>query len=1297
MRRLLRTLSALLLAAVLSTVVVPPPAARAAGPTLTEAEAIAILQEYNIVRGDERGNLNLDSFITREEAAAIFVRAKGAEPYAELLADVVPFPDARGRWSAGVVAMAERMGLMRGYPDGSFRPTAQITYAEVLTVLLRMVEQEPEGPWNAAAIVEKAERLGLVSPGLPPNNPAIRRRAFWALAEAITAVPVNRDRNLLSQIDRTPPSLSLDRVASPTSEENLVVGGTASGARRVFVDGAEASFDRSTGRFELRVPLEVGVNEILVVAVDAAGNERSEKLIVERRSPASRVTITGPSEVVAGQAVRLTVTATDRNGNPVPLEDAEAEVTGVEGSFDVRTSTLLVGSKTGSGTLTVRAGSAYGTYRFTVVAPSAKAARLEILEINRSIPIALDTEYTVTVRVLDASGRVVTDDYGRTVTLVSSGPAKVTITPERAETNRGVVTFTLTGKSTGLTTLTAASPGLETATRSLEVLTDLRVMLVPSKQSLAPDGTSYVTIRAELQDATGRRINNNTGRDMVIGLTATGTDAKLENPYLVIAAGRRDSGSATAKLTAGLMPGTVSISGTFQSTHNYAIQNLQFPVTSALAGTRFELVAQPSVVAPEGETTIRIRVLDGTGRVVTTGSYAFQLKVSSSNAESTYRGLPMGVSLTFASNNPNERYYPVDDGVAPTDPLNDPYSVVGRTYRGEAQVRLRYARGGVITVSVVPVGTTAEAYHPEIGFGPASSSIGMWSVPLEVTFRGEPAALVLTADSAIGNNLKGAAVAAKGQVTLTAKVVDSYGTVIPGYQNVVRLERVGGDQVTTIVGVHERSTTNGQVSFTLQAGETAGADRYRVSIAGTTLYSEEITVAVRKAPADTPVVVAVRGVSESSPAQTAGFVGPDATHLAIQLEPQASPTGEKPYWVQVRVYRDNESQPLYTQVIDLSDATPVVKVPRSLLRTGRARYRVVIHNGFGDTAYSSTLDPVSEALVATYSDNYRLNSANYDAATGRLYLYTSGLYADGVIDKSKFTLEKDGQRLWLGDDKVTVSGYSPVVLTLGDLAETLNPDVWHGAVYVRAETGWYADKGGTTVARAFTAVPVRPMSVITGGALDLPSKRLYLEGVGLTQGSIQWGLVKIRTSDTDFVALRPGYEQVTYLSDTQAILTLSDATYRAVMQLPGTDHYLTADVGWILASGNSSIRGGAITGQHHPVLLRLLVTNARYEDGKLTLESAGGFKGLLLDPSKLVFLSSPGGTQVRPTQTPQVEATQDGFITIELDPADQRALEAAFAGGNVYMNTEDGWLTNAQGWQVQKLPDHSVLFFVPGH
>jgi len=397
--------------------------------------------------------------------------------------------------------------------------------------------------------------------------------------------------------------------------------------------------------------------------------------------------------------------------------------------------------------------------------------------------------------------------------------------------------------------------------------------------------------------------------------------------------------------------------------------------------------------------------------------------------------------------------------------------------------------------------------------------------------------------------------------------------------------------------------------------------------------------------------------------------------------------------VQVRVYRQNESQPFFTQAVDLSDPTPVVRVPRSLLRNGRDRYRVVINNGAGDTAFSSTLDPVTEALVATYNENYRLTSAYYDAPAGQLYLFTSGLPYSGVLDRAKLRLEKDGNSLTLGTGEVAVTGSSPVVLAV----DNLNPDVWSGAVYLRADAGWYTDQAGLTVAKEFSSVPVKPMAVLTGGSLDLTSKRLYLEGAGLTQGTIQWGLVQIRTGDADGVALRPGYDQITYLSDTQVIITLSDVTYTALRGQTGPSRYIATSPGWIQTSSGSLLaRGGAVTGTHHKVMLRVLVTDAQYANGSLTLRSAGGLLGLRLDPTKLVFVASPGGTPVYLTNTPVMEATDDGAIAITLDPADAQTLEAAFGGANAYMNTLPGWLTNAQGQEVQPLPDHSVLFFVKG-
>lgn len=50
-----------------------------------------------------------------------------------------PFVDVEfGRWSEGAIKAAEDAGLMNGYPDGTFRPTAPVTREELAVILTRL-------------------------------------------------------------------------------------------------------------------------------------------------------------------------------------------------------------------------------------------------------------------------------------------------------------------------------------------------------------------------------------------------------------------------------------------------------------------------------------------------------------------------------------------------------------------------------------------------------------------------------------------------------------------------------------------------------------------------------------------------------------------------------------------------------------------------------------------------------------------------------------------------------------------------------------------------------------------------------------------------------------------------------------------------------------------------------------------------------------------------------------------------------------------------------------------------------
>jgi hypothetical protein len=73
--------------------------------------------------------------LTRAELATLLVRARGIE-----LPDVPsrPFPDvSKSHWATRYIAAAEQMGLIQGYPDGTFRPNNKINRAEGVLVLSR--------------------------------------------------------------------------------------------------------------------------------------------------------------------------------------------------------------------------------------------------------------------------------------------------------------------------------------------------------------------------------------------------------------------------------------------------------------------------------------------------------------------------------------------------------------------------------------------------------------------------------------------------------------------------------------------------------------------------------------------------------------------------------------------------------------------------------------------------------------------------------------------------------------------------------------------------------------------------------------------------------------------------------------------------------------------------------------------------------------------------------------------------------------------------------------------------------
>lgn len=103
-------------------------------------EAIGLLTHLGIFTGDENGNMNPDSNVTRAEIAAIILREMNVQvisPYNNSFNDVDS-----SHWAADIIQTAYDNGIINGYEDGSFRPDDGVTYEQAVKMVMCAVNYD---------------------------------------------------------------------------------------------------------------------------------------------------------------------------------------------------------------------------------------------------------------------------------------------------------------------------------------------------------------------------------------------------------------------------------------------------------------------------------------------------------------------------------------------------------------------------------------------------------------------------------------------------------------------------------------------------------------------------------------------------------------------------------------------------------------------------------------------------------------------------------------------------------------------------------------------------------------------------------------------------------------------------------------------------------------------------------------------------------------------------------------------------------------------------------------------------
>ena len=193
--------------------------------TTTEAKTQWLIDNKIVIGnadadGKANGNMALTDPIRRDHVAKMLVFAMGEQDFAAKLQGVYrPFPDVELTSIVnGFISVAASktsvngVPIIAGYEDGTFRPTREVTYAELAKMLVVSIDKDltpakVKGMKWYSDWMKRAVELGILD-GLSIDNPnakAVRKDAFAMIYNAffqlkeVKAVPANEMRGVISE------------------------------------------------------------------------------------------------------------------------------------------------------------------------------------------------------------------------------------------------------------------------------------------------------------------------------------------------------------------------------------------------------------------------------------------------------------------------------------------------------------------------------------------------------------------------------------------------------------------------------------------------------------------------------------------------------------------------------------------------------------------------------------------------------------------------------------------------------------------------------------------------------------------------------------------------------------------------------------------------------------------------------------------------------------------------------------------------------------------------------------------
>lgn len=156
-------------------------------------DTVSVFTKLGVIQGYSDGSFQPDASMTRAEFATVIARLFGLSA-----STPASLSDVKQHWAAAAINALAGSGIISGYGDGTFRLDQEITRAESIAIIAKLVELKPavtnagftdiDGAWNKAQI-NAAAQMGIISGvaqgSFSPGKVATRAEALTILLRVL--------------------------------------------------------------------------------------------------------------------------------------------------------------------------------------------------------------------------------------------------------------------------------------------------------------------------------------------------------------------------------------------------------------------------------------------------------------------------------------------------------------------------------------------------------------------------------------------------------------------------------------------------------------------------------------------------------------------------------------------------------------------------------------------------------------------------------------------------------------------------------------------------------------------------------------------------------------------------------------------------------------------------------------------------------------------------------------------------------------------------------------------------------